>query len=78
MLRFFFAVQVPSVKAATITWDGSDSTSWSLGANWVGNVAPIATDDVVINGDAIVHAICYLYMTDAKVLFIPRIYRNAG
>jgi autotransporter-associated beta strand protein len=34
-------------RAATITWDGSDSAVWTLGANWVGGIAPandITTD----------------------------------
>ena len=37
-------------QAATITWDGSDSTDWATGTNWIGDAAPTATDDVVIDG----------------------------
>lgn len=37
-------------KAATYTWDGSSSTSWTTGANWTGNTAPtdLATDAIII------------------------------
>ena len=29
-----------AANAATITWDGSDSTAWTTGANWGGGTAP--------------------------------------
>jgi len=38
------------VRAAGITWDGSESSDWTVGDNWVGGVAPISTDDVIIDG----------------------------
>ena len=44
----FFNIQ--SIKAATITWDGSESVTWATDDNWVGGTAPVSGDDVVING----------------------------
>ena len=38
------------VKAAGITWDGSESSDWTVGDNWVGGVAPASGDDVIIDG----------------------------
>ena len=35
-----WSLVAPSVQAATIDWDGSDSTAWATGANWVGGTAP--------------------------------------
>ncbi|MCB0522039.1 MAG: hypothetical protein KDD27_24060, partial [Saprospiraceae bacterium] len=35
-------------QAATITWDGSSSTSWTSAANWSSNSVPTASDDVII------------------------------
>jgi fibronectin-binding autotransporter adhesin len=41
-----------SAHAATVTWSaGATSSSWALGANWAGGVAPVAGDDVVISAD---------------------------
>src|SRR5262245_4350461 len=34
-------------NAATKTWDGSSSGNWATAANWAGNVAPVAGDDLV-------------------------------
>ncbi|RLE63324.1 MAG: hypothetical protein DRJ47_09565 [Thermoprotei archaeon] len=39
------------VYAATVTWDGSESTDWFTAANWVGDAVPTSTDDVVIDGN---------------------------
>lgn len=39
-------------QAATRTWDGSTSGSWSVGANWSGDVAPVTGDDLVFPGGA--------------------------
>ena len=36
------------VTSTTVTWDGSASSVWATGANWDTNVAPIATDNVII------------------------------
>lgn len=33
---------------AGFVWTGANSTTWSLGTNWVGNTAPIDYDDVII------------------------------
>ncbi|MFY9212159.1 MAG: hypothetical protein WAO69_13610 [Aestuariivita sp.] len=33
-------------------WDGSDSDAWETGTNWVGDAAPGAGDNVVINDGA--------------------------
>jgi fibronectin-binding autotransporter adhesin len=44
---------VTSAAAATITWDTTNATTtaWTLGSNWVGGVAPVAGDDVVVSAD---------------------------
>ncbi|MEI6647647.1 MAG: hypothetical protein WCP12_16540 [bacterium] len=40
-----------SAQADTKTWSASaTTTSWALGSNWVGGVAPVAGDDVVVFG----------------------------
>ena len=38
----------PYVAQATVTWDGSSSTSWGTGSNWSSNTTPGSGDDVVI------------------------------
>jgi len=40
-----------SAYASTMTWDGSASTVWTNGDNWVGGAAPNTNDDVVIDGN---------------------------
>lgn len=50
VMIMFFAAQ-GKVQAATCAWDGSDSSAWTLDANWVDGTAPISTDDVVIDGN---------------------------
>lgn len=37
---------------ATLTWDGSSSAIWNDAANWVGDIAPAAGDDLVFPGGA--------------------------
>ena len=42
----------PTARAADITWLGGNSTAWTLGANWVGGIAPAnstTTDTAVFN-----------------------------
>jgi len=39
--------------AHAVTWDGSDSSDWSDGLNWVGDTAPIAADTLEFSGTAI-------------------------
>ena len=43
-------ISLQETKAAGITWDGSESSDWTVGANWIGDTAPISTDDVIIDG----------------------------
>lgn len=41
-----------TVHAATIPWDGSDSTAWATGTNWTGDIAPannLTTDVALFN-----------------------------
>lgn len=39
---------------AQITWDGGgDGTSWSDAANWVGDIAPAATDNVLLDNSVV-------------------------
>ncbi len=38
--------------AATRTWTGATSGSWSVGSNWSGGVAPVTGDDLVFPGGA--------------------------
>ena|SRR5260370_653005 len=60
----FFSVK--TVHAATFTWNGafagafitpcaSPSNNMSIGANWVGGLAPGAGDDVVFPSEFLVH-----------------------
>jgi fibronectin-binding autotransporter adhesin len=41
-------ISIAETTPATITWDGSSSTSWSTAANWDLNRVPISTDIIVI------------------------------
>jgi hypothetical protein len=43
----FVAVMMVPAMAKTTTWDGSDSTSWDLAANW-DNGVPVSGDTVII------------------------------
>lgn len=45
-----FSSSVAEQEESTFTWYGSDSTAWSLTANWDRGIIPTATSDVVING----------------------------
>lgn len=48
---FFFSTYT---KAATITWDGSGLDGlWETAANWVGDVVPGPTDDVVLDNSSL-------------------------
>lgn len=38
---------MPATRAAVKTWDGSSNGNWATGANWSGNTAPVAGDDLV-------------------------------
>ncbi|HZH33565.1 MAG TPA: FG-GAP-like repeat-containing protein [Pyrinomonadaceae bacterium] len=45
---FCFLFAAVSANAATRTWDGGGSNAnWSTAANWVGDVAPVAGDDLI-------------------------------
>jgi hypothetical protein len=48
---------VPALaQANAITWDnGGDQSSWADDANWSGDIAPTAADDVTVDGTANVH-----------------------
>ncbi|MCK5592131.1 MAG: hypothetical protein KAI72_09265, partial [Candidatus Pacebacteria bacterium] len=50
LFSLFFVFNANVSQAATVTWDGSDSTDWATDANWVGDTAPTSADDVVIDG----------------------------
>ena len=44
---------IPTLRAATVTWNGAGSTAnWSTAANWIGNVAPSAGDTLIFDGEA--------------------------
>lgn len=49
LLQFFSST---SAEAATRTWDGSTSDSWSVASNWSENVAPVTGDDLVFPSGA--------------------------
>src|SRR5690349_17495663 len=44
VVTFSFSVSM----ATDISWDGSSSTSWGVGANWAGNAVPGAADIAVL------------------------------
>lgn len=46
------AAGMPLVANA-VTWDGSDSTAWSTGTNWVGDIAPVAAEPLEFSGTGI-------------------------
>ncbi|MCK4945145.1 MAG: hypothetical protein KAS59_02665, partial [Alphaproteobacteria bacterium] len=35
----------------TVTWDGSESSNWTTGANWAGGAAPTSANTVIIDGN---------------------------
>jgi len=43
-----FTQEAFTLSSSDATWDGSDSNSWSLAANWVGNAVPTADSNVII------------------------------
>ena len=46
-LATIFCVLLPSARAATRTWDGGGANDfWMNATNWVGDVAPVAGDDL--------------------------------
>jgi fibronectin-binding autotransporter adhesin len=48
----FMLLSASSAKAATRTWDGSNSTAWNVAANWAENAVPTSADDVYIGNFA--------------------------
>ena len=48
----FAALFAVSASAADISWNGATNAVWSTGGNWVGGVAPIATDVAVFNASS--------------------------
>jgi fibronectin-binding autotransporter adhesin len=51
-LLAIFIGNTPTARAANITWSGSNSTTWTDGANWVGGTAPdnsLTTDTAVFD-----------------------------
>ncbi len=45
---------IPSAHAATRTWDGGGADNfWTSATNWVGDVAPVAGDDLIFPGGAV-------------------------
>jgi len=60
-----------SVYAAAITWDGSESSSWSNPDNWVGGVVPTShLDEAVINSSTVPN---YLHITAGDVVGTGRL-----
>jgi fibronectin-binding autotransporter adhesin len=51
VLGFFFFGNINSAFAATRTWTGTTSGSWSVAGNW-GGTAPVTGDDLVFPGGA--------------------------
>ncbi|HLM83982.1 MAG TPA: hypothetical protein VK254_02095, partial [Candidatus Bathyarchaeia archaeon] len=50
MFFLIFVFSARSSHASTVTWTGNTSAVWSIGTNWDSGSAPLAGDDVVING----------------------------
>lgn len=51
----FAALFAVSASAANISWNGATDAVWSTGSNWVGGVAPIATDVAVFDAASTVN-----------------------
>ena len=45
----FAALFAVSASAANVSWNGAADAVWSTGENWVGGVAPVATDVAVFD-----------------------------
>ena len=45
----FAALFAVSATAANISWNGATDAVWSTGGNWVGGLAPVATDVAMFN-----------------------------
>lgn len=43
-------INVSSVRAATVTWNGSFDSDWTNPSNWVAAATPVFGDDVIITG----------------------------
>ena len=52
VVGFIFFGSTNSAHAATKTWDGSTSGSWSVGTNWSGDIVPVTGDDLVFPNGA--------------------------
>ncbi len=51
LLFILSSIYFQIIKAADITWNGGgDGTTWESGANWVGGVAPINSDNAIFDG----------------------------
>ena len=48
---FFFTLFSNNINAASRTWSGASSTSWTSTGNWSGAVVPVAGDIVLIPGN---------------------------
>ena len=46
----FIVFLVPEATAVSVVWDGSESTLWNNGDNWVGGSAPSTSDIAVFDG----------------------------
>src|SRR5207302_4935009 len=58
LLAIFIWLSAEAAWGATVrTWDGGGAdNNWSTAANWAGNIAPVAGDDLVFPANASVDA----------------------
>ena len=46
---FLGLLATDSFYSQTIVWDGETSTEWTTATNWVGDVAPLVSEDIQIS-----------------------------
>lgn len=52
LIAFVASMPLVGYSQTTYTWDGSDSSTWSTGTNWVGDLPPVATGTLEFSGTA--------------------------
>ncbi len=73
LLVVLLLLNLPFLQAADITWDGGgDGTTWTQGTNWVGNVAPLTTDNAIFD------AVTVTITSGSAITIVGLTIRNSG